>query len=38
MNVYEIKSMAERLSGNAYPGRGIVLGVTRSIWACSNRC
>ena len=27
MNVYEIKSMAERLSGNTYPGRGIVLGV-----------
>ena len=28
MNVYDIKSMAERLSGNTYPGRGIVLGVT----------
>lgn len=28
MNVYEISSMAERLSGNTYPGRGIVLGVT----------
>ena len=28
MNVYEIKSMAECLSGNTYPGRGIVLGVT----------
>ena len=28
MNVYEIKSMAERLNGNTYPGRGIVLGVT----------
>ena len=28
MNVYEIKSMAERLSGNTYPGRGIVLGGT----------
>ena len=28
MNVYEVKSMAERLSGNTYPGRGIVLGVT----------
>ena len=28
MNVYKIKSMAERLSGNTYPGRGIVLGVT----------
>ncbi len=28
MNVYEVKSMAELLSGNAYPGRGIVLGVT----------
>ena len=28
MNVYEIKSMAERLSGNTYPGRGIVLGVS----------
>ena len=26
MNVYEIKSMAERLEGNTYPGRGIVVG------------
>ena len=28
MNVYETKSMAQRLDGNTYPGRGIVLGVT----------
>ncbi len=28
MNVYEIGSMAEKLSANTYPGRGIVLGVT----------
>ena len=28
MNVYEIGSLAEKLSANAYPGRGIVLGVT----------
>ena len=28
MNVYEIKSMQERLDGNTYPGRGIVLGIT----------
>ena len=28
MNVYEIQSMAHRLDGNTYPGRGIVLGVT----------
>ena len=28
MYVYEIKTMAERLAGNTYPGRGIVLGVT----------
>ena len=28
MNVYEIKTMAERLEGNRYPGRGIVIGVT----------
>ncbi len=28
MNVYEIKSMASRLDGNTYPGRGIVLGIT----------
>ena len=28
MNVYEVRSMAERLNGNTYPGRGIVLGVT----------
>ena len=26
MNVYEIKTMAERLEGNTYPGRGIVIG------------
>ena len=28
MNVYETKTMAERLDGNTYPGRGIVLGMT----------
>ena len=28
MNVYEVKSMTERLCGNTYPGRGIVLGMT----------
>ncbi|MBQ8616847.1 MAG: IMP cyclohydrolase [Clostridia bacterium] len=28
MNVYEIKTMAERLEGNRYPGRGIVIGMT----------
>ena len=28
MNVYETKTMTERLDGNTYPGRGIVLGVT----------
>ena len=28
MNVYETKSMAARLDGNTYPGRGIVLGIT----------
>ncbi len=28
MNVYEVKTMQERLSGNTYPGRGIVLGVS----------
>ena len=28
MNVYEIGSLAEKLSGNTYPGRGIVLGQT----------
>ncbi|MBQ7885805.1 MAG: IMP cyclohydrolase [Clostridia bacterium] len=28
MNVYEIKTMAQRLEGNRYPGRGIVIGVT----------
>ena len=28
MNVYEVKTMAERLCGNTYPGRGIVLGVS----------
>ena len=28
MNVYEVKTMAQLLSGNTYPGRGIVLGLT----------
>jgi len=28
MNVYEIGCMAEKLSSNPYPGRGIVLGIT----------
>ncbi|MBE6933490.1 MAG: inosine monophosphate cyclohydrolase [Ruminococcaceae bacterium] len=28
MNVYEVATMTEKLSGNTYPGRGIVLGVT----------
>ncbi len=28
MNVYETAAMGEKLSGNTYPGRGIVLGVT----------
>ena len=28
MNIYETGSMAEKLSTNSYPGRGIVLGVT----------
>ena len=28
MNVYETKTMQERLDGNTYPGRGIVLGVS----------
>ena len=28
MNVYEIGSLKEKLSTNAYPGRGIVLGIT----------
>jgi len=29
MNVYETKTMQEYLSNNTYPGRGIVLGVTK---------
>ena len=28
MNVYEIGSLSQKLSTNAYPGRGIVLGVS----------
>ena len=28
MNIYEIGSIAEKLAGNAYPGRGIILGLT----------
>ena len=26
MNIYEIKSISERLEGNTYPGRGIIIG------------
>ena len=26
MNIYEIKSVSERLEGNPYPGRGIIIG------------
>lgn len=26
MNIYEVKSIRERLAGNRYPGRGIILG------------
>ena len=28
MNVYEVLTMKQRLTGNSYPGRGIVLGIT----------
>ena len=28
MNVYEVKTLAQRLEGNRYPGRGIVIGKT----------
>ena len=28
MNIYEIGALGEKLAGNTYPGRGIVLGVT----------
>ena len=28
MNIYEIKTLSERLEGNRYPGRGIVIGKT----------
>ena len=30
MNVYEVKTMQERLCNNTYPGRGIVLGVSEN--------
>lgn len=30
MNIYEIKSMAQRLDGNTYPGRGIVIGKSQN--------
>lgn len=26
MNIYEVKSIGERLAGNPYPGRGVILG------------
>ena len=29
MNVYEIKSMGERIKGNSYVGRGIAVGGKR---------
>ena len=28
MNIYEVGSIAEKLAGNTYPGRGIILGLT----------
>ena len=28
MNIYEVKSITERLEGNTYPGRGIILGMS----------
>ncbi|MBQ7434512.1 MAG: IMP cyclohydrolase [Oscillospiraceae bacterium] len=28
MNIYDIGSIAEKLAGNTYPGRGIILGLT----------
>ena len=28
MNIYQIQTMAQRLEGNTYPGRGIVIGKT----------
>jgi len=28
MNVYETKTVTERLAGNSYPGRGIIIGTT----------
>ncbi len=30
MNIYEIKTMGERIAGNSYVGRGIVIGKTES--------
>ena len=29
MNVYETKTMGERINGNSYVGRGIVVGKTQ---------
>ena len=28
MNIYEIKPVSERLAGNPYVGRGIIIGMT----------
>ena len=28
MNIYETLPISQRLSGNTYPGRGIILGLT----------
>ena len=39
MNVYEVKTMKERLEGNTYPGRGIVVGKSADgTKACAAYC
>ena len=38
MNVYEVKSMAQRLDGNTYPGRGIVIGKSADGKSYTCRC
>ncbi len=35
MNIYDIEAIQERLAGNTYPGRGILIGKTPSGRACA---
>ena len=38
MNIYEIKSIGERIAGNPYVGRGIVIGKTEDGKCAEIEC